>query len=245
MQAFQIRCISLPEADSRRNHISQELGGVPCSWEFFDAIKIRQGLPTVTEYDQRRRFQLYGYDMTPGEIGCFLSHRSVWSECVRSGMPFVIFEDDIKLQVDATELILIIASILEEPSFQLVRLAGIFSKPVVPVGNKSGRSIVRYLRDPSGAAAYIVRPEAAQKLLSHSDQFSIAVDDFMALEFAHGIAFLGIMPYPVDVGQFDSTIGDRKKPPLSAMKKLKREFFRMPIAVKKILYKLKQYGIGS
>jgi GR25 family glycosyltransferase involved in LPS biosynthesis len=35
--------------------------------------------------------------MTPGAVGCFLSHRRCWEECVRSGEALLIFEDDVVL----------------------------------------------------------------------------------------------------------------------------------------------------
>jgi glycosyl transferase family 25 len=42
-----------------------------------------------------------GMVLTPGEIGCILSHRKCWQSVVEAGEPATIFEDDLLLSHDA------------------------------------------------------------------------------------------------------------------------------------------------
>lgn len=43
---------------------------------------------------KRRGHRLYHYEITPGAVGCYLSHVEVWKECANSGVPFLVMEDD-------------------------------------------------------------------------------------------------------------------------------------------------------
>jgi glycosyl transferase family 25 len=46
-------------------------------------------------YDAELNYQQYHSVLTPGEIGCYLSHRKVWQKIVNENLYFaLVFEDD-------------------------------------------------------------------------------------------------------------------------------------------------------
>ena len=66
--------ISLPDATNRRRVIEEYLSRVDLPWQFFEAERYVSG---ISERD-------YGVKcagtLSNGEVGCFLSHRSLWKK---------------------------------------------------------------------------------------------------------------------------------------------------------------------
>ena len=50
------------------------------------------------EYDQQTRNRLLGYDLTIGEIGCFMAHRKAWKQVVLLDRACLILEDDARVR---------------------------------------------------------------------------------------------------------------------------------------------------
>eukprot|EP00957_Ditylum_brightwellii_P123571 9421344-Ditylum_brightwellii.AAC.2 len=58
---------------------------------------------------------LASWFMTPGMIGCFLSHRRCWEQCMKSGKPLLVFEDDVVLGDNFREVVIAALSRCSEP----------------------------------------------------------------------------------------------------------------------------------
>ena len=91
--------ISLGRVAERRAAMQRELAGF--DFEFFEAVDGN----ALDESVYRHRMQtewwklMRGRQLSPGEIGCFLSHYGVWQRIVETGTPFaLILEDDARLE---------------------------------------------------------------------------------------------------------------------------------------------------
>jgi glycosyl transferase family 25 len=99
-----VQVISLPEAAARRAAISGNLGGRGVDFEFFDAV---DGLAEADRYrdsvDSVISEKILGRKMTPGEVGCALSHAFLLRKFIeQSALPYLfVFEDDIRLHESA------------------------------------------------------------------------------------------------------------------------------------------------
>ena len=85
--------------------------------------------------------------------------------------------------------------------------------------------LVRYKTNPSSAFAYLISPDAAESLILHSEKFFTPVDDFMWRGWEHNCHIVDLKPDLIitnDIGN-PSDIGDRKKPPITIRKKIRRE----------------------
>ena len=70
---FDIIVISLRTSVERRVRASRQLDAMPFVWSFQDAVH-GASLPSLPdEYDRKKHLHLLGFDMIPGQIGCFLS----------------------------------------------------------------------------------------------------------------------------------------------------------------------------
>lgn len=136
-----------------------------------------------------------GRRMTAGEIGCFLSHRKCW-EAIAAGAEShaVIFEDDIHLGRNATEILSRTDWIPADA--EVIKIETFLNQAHVDKVETSivyGRKLVRLRKNSMGAAGYILSSQAASKLISLSEVFSDPVDEFLFNPKPHG--FLPLFSY--------------------------------------------------
>lgn len=230
-QNFQIRVISLKDQTDRRKKIENLFANKNIKWSFFDAISGKDIKPFLYMYNKKKRLQTPGYDLRDNEIACFLSHRAVWEECQNSNEIFLILEDDISIELPSSQFIEKINKITEKISLDklFIRLGNTFKKEFLDASTIDEElKITRYYKDPYGAFGYLISPQIARNLIVHSSYFSTPADDFLWRGWEHGSCLLDIYPSLITTSDVNnpSTIGDRAKPKIGLLSKLKREFFR-------------------
>lgn len=209
MDQAEVVVISLARAQERRSGVTRELGRHDVDFRFFDAIDgARLEAPPV-QYDRARRLRRYGRDLSPGELGCFLSHRAVWHECVASQRDFLVLEDDFQVAGDLRAVLRGIAEVAEPWDF--IRLSGDRDRRriAVPIRRFSAFAVVEELSESLLTTGYLVNPRGAARLLHDSERFWMPVDNFMEMRYAHKIRSLSVLPYPIVHLPLGSTIGDR------------------------------------
>ncbi|MBT3717713.1 MAG: glycosyltransferase family 25 protein [Gammaproteobacteria bacterium] len=224
-QNFNILIISLTTAIDRQHSVSSQLDKFGLKYE----IKLFKRTETTTsnEYNRKKRLRKYGYDMLPGEIGAFLSHRETWKIAKAKNNPTLILEDDFLIQDNSFPEH--INSIKEEiPQLGVVRLQAIFDKKTHSIHKVNSLDLVTYTGNPSGATAYLVSPAAASNLYDKSQEIFIPVDDFIDHQWRHEIIIHGLIPYPIGTTDVHSEIGTRNKPKQSLLKKLSIELNKLP-----------------
>ena len=78
----------------RRQRAAEELAKTSLEWQFLDAVDGKLLIPPIPEYLPEKVKNLLGFELMPGEIGAFLSHKKSWQACVDQNKPTLIFEDD-------------------------------------------------------------------------------------------------------------------------------------------------------
>ena len=164
---MQIKVISLSFRQDRKDRFTEKnqqfLEGF--DWSFFNAIegkKLTYDALLSLDFDTDHwwRDPILKRKLTWGEIGCFLSHYKLWEECVDSGEPMLIMEDDAVLKQHLPQEI-----IKSEFTYLCYH-------EMMP-----GCGDVRY---PYWTAAYALTPEAAQTLLDTDiDKNIIPVDEYL------------------------------------------------------------------
>lgn len=179
------------------------------------------------EYQSHKVKSLLGFEMTPNEIGCFLSHKKAWQICVNKNQPTLIFEDDfILLPHYQNTLQLLLA---EFHNWQLIRLQALAMTQHDIIKTIGDISIVKNHEDPLGATAYIIKPEAAKILIEHAKDIYEPLDHFLEHRKKHGVEILAVKPYPVDISKAQSTISDRPedRKPIRGLRKRMRSLNRL------------------
>lgn len=223
---IQILVISLKRSTDRRDQVALEMRKINTPWSFLDAVDGSALDKNPDEYRSGKVKLLQGYELTPNEIGCYLSHKKAWKRCVERDLPTLILEDDFVLMSEFEETI---ATLLNEmPKWSFVRLQGLYEVPFKKIDEQSGVELVKNHGDAVGATAYLLKPEVARQLIDSSVDIYEPVDHFLEHSTKHGLNFLAIRPYPVDITRVKSTIADRtERPPVRGIRKRIRSISRL------------------
>lgn len=223
--ALQVFVISLKRSVERRKKVEEQLNQTHLQWKFLDAVD-GYALPEMPPSYQRSKVKrLQGYELTPGEVGCFLSHINAWELCVLNNVTTLVLEDDFLVGKDLEAVIEDLLKISDQ--WNLVRLSGIYETRHETLKQRSGYELVRNLGEPCGTAAYMVRPTAAKILLKNAADIYEPVDHYLEHYLKHGLICLAAKPYPIGLAHTKSTIVDRPgRKPVKGLRKTLRSICR-------------------
>src|SRR5665213_2137702 len=119
---FEIIVISLKKSAARRAQAAAQLDASGFDWKFLDAVDGGDLNEFPAEYDREAQLRNYGYDLNPGQLGCFLSHREAWKKCVASQKLTLVLEDDFEFQQKLSDVLPLVEQFL--PEFDMLRLQG-------------------------------------------------------------------------------------------------------------------------
>jgi glycosyl transferase, family 25 len=199
--------ISLPDAADRRTTFTQRARGTTLEWTWFDAQ--RELAPGLT-HDPDEAIVAKGRPMYPGELGCYSSHYAAWLMFLESGAPqLLVLEDDTIVDWGFLEK-------LAAVDFQAAGLAylRLYAKrpcalrEVLRNAIERQRTLVEYLDRPLGTQGYVMTREGARRFVRHCRVVRRPLDDELDRSWDHGIACLGIFPFPVIEQSTASSIGD-------------------------------------
>ena len=206
--------------------MQQQLDKLGIPFEFFDAIdgSLDQN-PLLKKYNPKMRMLVKGYPMKSGEIACFASHLALWTWCVEHDQPILVLEDDLDINSRLCDLLPHIPRLLE--NFEFIRLSRLRDGRKIrisPLGEAF--PVFKYSFKARGTQGYLIAPAAARKMLSRARSFYLPVDDFMDVEWFHGVAALGFEPILVEHNEEESEIGLQRKEKVKMQYKLFRELYR-------------------
>jgi glycosyl transferase family 25 len=222
---LQVCVISLERSIARRQRVEDQLDKTSIQWQFINAVD-GYALPSMPiSYKQSKVKRLQGYELTPGEVGCFLSHIKVWELCLQNNITTLVFEDDFLIGENLESVIDDLLSTTNQ--WNLVRLSGIYETRHQILEKRLTYDLVQNLGEPCGTAAYMIQPAAAKILLDNAMDIYEPVDHYLEHYSKHGLRCLAVKPYPIGLAHTKSTITDRPgRPPVKGFRKLLRSIFR-------------------
>ena len=206
---FAIRVISLDRAPERRQVITQELKALGLPYEIHRATDGQELADAdLVQYDQRTRLVRFGYDLTPNQIGCYLSHmrcvRAAWEGGVTQ---LLVLEDDVALSDDFP--VAIAEALALADTVECVRLYGARERQGLELARfDSGRRLVRLLAPTAGSQAYLLNRQGMAKLLRAGKSITMPYDMMFDRYWENGRQIHALLPYPVSARDVPSTIGE-------------------------------------
>jgi glycosyl transferase family 25 len=154
--------INLPAAVERRTMQDAQFARLGIVHRFLNATAVAD-IPTA---DLARLERAWCRPLRPAEVACALSHRRAWADVAAGAAPVLILEDDVVLASDTAA---VIGALSRRPDLECVTLET-FTLPKVlgdprPMGLEPFR-LAEVYRDSGGAAAYMLWPSGARKLLA-------------------------------------------------------------------------------
>jgi glycosyl transferase family 25 len=231
--------ISLKSSVQRRAVVNEMLSNNSINFEFIDAIDIsKDEVDHKSIYSPKKTLKAKGYKLIDAEIGCFCSHRKAWKLCVELDEPILIFEDNFELNTKLDPYIQYASDNIDV--LGIIKFGAIFNKGFTVIADLSNNSkLVKYTRKPSGASCYVISARVAKKYLRLSNEFYLAVDDFMDMEFFTKTPLFTFYPNVVSRSTTRSTIGLRKiKDQNTLLKKVYIEYQRVKFQLLQLQYNI-------
>ena len=194
---MKIFIISLPDAVERRERAARQLGEVGLAFEFFDAMRGEQVMADgyFDGCDEDEWLLNTGHPMSPGEVGCFASHRSMWQKCVELDEPLMIMEDDFQLLPGFAGAVEQVAANIAEYGF--IRLQSETRARKQRVAARGDYTLWRYTKVPHSTMCNGVTSQVASRLIERTRTIYEPVDVFIKKFWVHGQPIFGLTPYTV------------------------------------------------
>ncbi|WP_437560052.1 glycosyltransferase family 25 protein [Acidithiobacillus sulfuriphilus] len=190
-----IHVISMKSRPERRRHMESEGRRLGLKFQFLDAIEPQNKQDYPPNYDAAYRKKHFGYDLTPGEVGCFLSHRLLWEKCAASkDEVWCILEDDVHLGDGFQKKIALAVHARKE--WDLLRLMSerYDRRGKIHRHLDCEARLMAYIKQPQGTAAYLIQPHTAQVLLESTQRIREPVDNAVDQYWQHGLRLLVLDP---------------------------------------------------
>ncbi len=159
--------------------------------------------------------KLRGRELSPGEIGCYLSHYQLWERIAAEEKECaVVLEDDAIPRADFAAVIAKLPLLPWEWDVVLLSARKRYAADCVlcEIG-ETGRRLVRYRRRVGTTRAYIITAKGARKLCDYCYEIRAPVDWSYAEWWRNGVAFYGADPAAASHAQTPSTIGKPRRLP--------------------------------
>ncbi|MCU9836255.1 glycosyltransferase family 25 protein [Ruegeria sp. WL0004] len=165
----------------------------------------------------------YPFDLRPGEIGCFLSHRAAWARLVESDAEAaLIIEDDMALETGFADALALAQRHVAQMGYIQFQTRPVTASAI----DQQGQAVLTQPElTPLRTSGQLVARWAAERLLCLTEPFDRPVDTFLQMHWHTGLRLGVISPSGLTdrteaIG--GSTIGAKK----SLAERLTREWHR-------------------
>ncbi len=228
--------IHMPGSTARRPNVDRLLQDLPDA-QVVDAVNGRDPhqIAEVKTFAGDLHEPQYPFALTPGEIGCFQSHRKCWELIAKSDSPYaLVVEDDVAISLPqmAQSLTLIQAHMTPD---MFVRLP-MKKREAGPEFARDGKvSVFLPKRIGLQTGCQIVGRAAAQRLLARSEQIDRPIDTWLQMHWVTGQPIHALLPNGVteianQIG--GSTIQQKTRTSGKLMRELRRTWYRAQVALR-------------
>jgi glycosyl transferase family 25 len=223
-----ILLINLNESKGRLENSRQELAKFGLSFERLEAVDGRKmskdELDKISPWDKSAFFK----PLSPGEVGCYLSHVAAAEKIVRENWSHaLVFEDDFRLTPYFLEVIHL--AVKEAPKgFHIIKLQGSVRGGEVMVNLNKDYKIMRHRCAPTQNVAHLWSLDGAKAFLNIAYPLRRPVDVQLKHWWEGALDILYISPPIVldgDAKGLNSTIGARK--PKGILNWLRRTCYKL------------------
>lgn len=235
-----VHLINLGKDIERRTQATRQLDQQGVSYEIFDALNGDQGRATFDQIDDHGFVLRTGRRYTPGEIGCFASHKALWQRCVEQNSALLIMEDDFALAPEFSGAVAAAGELVD--TLGLIRLQDERRGKSTKVMPFAGFQLERYTKTPHCTLCYAISPEVARKLVALHADFCAPVDVVLKHVWEYDNAMYCLQPYTVSSSElsFDSVIRGREKCPKSPLRRARRFWLKTTWQWQRVIFNLRQ-----
>jgi glycosyl transferase, family 25 len=237
--------INLDRATDRLAFQARQLAALGLQWDRFPAITPASLVPPRDS----THWQRWQRPLSDAEKAAYASHRAVWEIVAKGASPVLVLEDDALIRPAAPALLarLDAATGLDHVTLETRGRAKLVGRP------HHDLPLTRLWQDYTGAAAYVLWPSGAHKLIARADRSagiadaiicaaydmaSWQADPALAIQIdqctAHGIA--PPIPVTTSIGRIDRSIYDGLTHPAYRAYRRRRIIAQLRMAVRRIAH---------
>ncbi len=206
MKSFMTFVINLASQTERKAFMAQQLAAAGVPFEIVTAVdgKALTLEQTAKVYDEAGARAIQRRPLSRGEIGCALSHVSIYHEVVSRGLPAaLVLEDDARLNADFGHLIKPLAESIaqaQQPTVYLLTHLMRYKKPVH--GRVDRQHGLHQVVDACCAHGYLINQSAAKELVEFFTPIRYPIDAWTRIVETGQIQIFGLNPYIVGHSEF-------------------------------------------
>ena len=193
--------ITLEHSKERREVISSRLGELGIPFEFHPGVDDRKiDLLSHPGYSKWKRRMFFGRDLSNGEFGCVLAHKSIYERIATENIEMaLILEDDAILGDELPSVLNALKQYQEK--WDIVRFLGReknyrASRTIAPLHGTPSH-LARPHGMPGGAYGYVINNQAARRLLSMMERNWLAIDTLHGVSWLTKLNSISVVPSPV------------------------------------------------
>ncbi|MFN0118101.1 MAG: glycosyltransferase family 25 protein [Elusimicrobiota bacterium] len=205
--------ISLQRSKERRSYITQHLAEGDIDFEIIDAIDGAKLTEHEVElYCDVQKVKELGWWLTPGAIGCALSHLKAYRILVKNDLPYAfIVEDDVILPSNIKQILENIANNLKQSEIILLYYASFGDCKLSSIGSEeiSNQKLCypMNIEQTITASAYIITNEAARNMIDSILPISVTADSWHYFYRKNAFSsFRCLFPLAIKTKHFKSSI---------------------------------------
>lgn len=205
-QSFPIWVLNLERASDRRQSMEKQLTELQWQFEFIQALDGNcLNAEARKSYSAWQAIKIVKRELSPGEIGCALSHAKLWARIVAENIEEVlILEDDVLLTPDLMRVLE--RRHLFPADWELINLKTDAAK--IPFGPSvySNYRVCHFQEDANRTCGYLINHKGAKKLCTHVYPIRLAADGLTGRTSITKLVSYGIDPDLVRLADFPSMI---------------------------------------
>lgn len=181
---------------ARYRSAAGQLARLPLDVTFVRGVRLAD--PTASRRYCRWRNGLFmKRPMTAGEVGVYLGHRRIWSRLLAAGHDrALVLEDDFLIHDEASLLAAIADACTLPVDWDIVKFFDFRPKVAMRRWRTNRAEFVAYKYPPSGCVAYLIRAEAAARLLERRRIYR-PIDEDWSHPWESGLRIISVAPSPV------------------------------------------------
>lgn len=171
---IEARVINLESGTDRLKFQTEQLTRLGIRWSRIRATNINQIDPSESIWQSWER------PLRPTEMACFMSHQRAWQQVIDTKMPLLILEDDVLLHGSTRSFLKNVNLNSDDKCFDHITLEIRGRAKLLHRQTHPSLPIRRLCQDRTGAAAYILFPRGASKLLRSAKRKAAIADAFIS-----------------------------------------------------------------
>ena len=216
---YKIFLINLDGASKRFDEIRRQLDFMGVHFERVSAVDGNLLSQDKIDccYSKELNRQKYFVPLTRGEIGCYLSHISIFKKLLDENLDYaIVLEDDLVFKPGFARIPSVVESI--KVKWDYIKLIAPGKKKQInsriglgiDSGNGSDFELVTWRKVPIGTAAYVVSRDGAKKFIEKRSVFYRPLDVDLQFPWETGVEIFGLLPHMVDEAALPSQIDHRR-----------------------------------